>query len=69
MGAINLLAVKAYGEFEFWFALIKVVTIILMIVGGTGMIVFGLGNGGVAVGISEPVDAWRFLPELARKAC
>jgi AAT family amino acid transporter len=35
MGAINLLAVKAYGEFEFWFALIKVVTIILMIVGGT----------------------------------
>jgi hypothetical protein len=35
MGAINLMAVKAFGEFEFWFALIKIVTIILMIVGGT----------------------------------
>ena len=39
MGSINLMTVKAYGEFEFWFAMIKVVTIVLMLVGGTGMIV------------------------------
>jgi hypothetical protein len=32
MGAINLIAVKAFGEFEFWFALIKIVTIIAMVV-------------------------------------
>ena len=29
--AINLISVKAFGEFEFWFAGIKVVTIILML--------------------------------------
>ena len=53
MGAVNLAAVRAYGEFEFWFAMIKVVTIVLMIVGGGAMIVFGLGNHGVATGISN----------------
>ena len=31
MAIVNFLAVKAYGEFEFWFALIKIVTIIAMI--------------------------------------
>ena len=31
----NLTSVKAYGELEFWFALIKVVTIIFMIIMGT----------------------------------
>lgn len=53
MTTVNLISVKAYGEFEFWFALIKVVTIILMIVLGSGMILFGIGNGGTAVGISN----------------
>ena len=43
---------KAFGEFEFWFALIKVVTIILMII-AVLVIFFGFGNGGHAVGISN----------------
>ena len=30
----NLLAVRVFGELEFWFALIKVVTIVALIVGG-----------------------------------
>ena len=62
MGAINLLAVRAFGEFEFWFALIKVVTIIALILGGIGIIAFGLGNDGVATGIA---NLWRhdgFMP-------
>jgi AAT family amino acid transporter len=66
MGSINLLAVKAYGEFEFWFALIKVVTIVLMIIGGTGMIVFGLGNDGVAIGISNLWVNGGFFPNGAQ---
>jgi GABA permease len=41
MGLINLIAVKVYGEFEFWFALIKVVAILLFIVIGASA-VFGL---------------------------
>ncbi|MCH4009270.1 amino acid permease [Companilactobacillus sp.] len=49
----NLTSVKAYGELEFWFALIKVVTIILMIVLGLLVIVFGVGNHGHPVGISN----------------
>ncbi|MFT9848745.1 amino acid permease [Aneurinibacillus sp. REN35] len=62
MGAVNLIAVKAYGELEFWFALIKIVTIILMIVVGLGMIIFGLGNGGTPVGISNLWSHGGFLP-------
>ncbi|MGH8561550.1 MAG: amino acid permease [Nevskiales bacterium] len=53
MGSVNLVAVRIYGEFEFWFAMIKVVTIVLMIVAGFGMILFGFGNHGIATGISN----------------
>ena len=44
-GTVNLMNVKAFGEFEFWFALIKVVTIVSMIFFGLFIIVFGLGEG------------------------
>ncbi|PKU23612.1 amino acid permease [Telmatospirillum siberiense] len=53
MSLVNFVSVKVYGEFEFWFALIKVATIVAMIIFGGAMIVFGLGNGGVAIGISN----------------
>ncbi|MDU6409713.1 MAG: amino acid permease [Yersiniaceae bacterium] len=49
----NLAAVKLYGEFEFWFALIKVTTIIVMIVVGLGVIFFGFGNHGQALGFEN----------------
>ncbi|MUV40913.1 amino acid permease [Levilactobacillus brevis] len=52
----NLISVKMFGELEFWFALIKVVTIILMIIAGLGLIIFGFGNGGHPIGIS---NLWR----------
>ncbi|RDZ25944.1 amino acid permease [Lysobacter silvisoli] len=66
MGSVNLIAVRAYGEFEFWFAMIKVVTIVLMIVGGLAMIVFGLGNGGTAIGISNLWAHGGFFPNGAQ---
>ncbi|KAA9029965.1 amino acid permease [Niallia endozanthoxylica] len=53
LAAANLVSVKSFGEFEFWFALIKIVTIVLMIVAGLGLIFFGLGNGGNAIGLSN----------------
>ncbi|GIM45814.1 putative amino acid permease YtnA [Collibacillus ludicampi] len=62
MSIINLIAVKAYGELEFWFALIKIVTIVAMIVVGLGMILFGFGNGGIAVGISNLWKHGGFFP-------
>ncbi|WP_049623019.1 amino acid permease [Frateuria defendens] len=66
MGAVNLVAVRAYGEFEFWFAMIKVVTIVAMILGGGCMIVFGLGNHGVATGISNLWTHGGFFPHGAQ---
>ncbi|MFB3160969.1 amino acid permease [Neobacillus sp. 179-J 1A1 HS] len=62
MASVNFLNVKAYGELEFWFALIKIVTIIFMIVSGIGMIVFGIGNGGIATGISNLWENGGILP-------
>jgi AAT family amino acid transporter len=53
LGAANLVSVKSFGEFEFWFSLIKVVTILVMIVAGFGLIFFGIGNRGIPTGISN----------------
>ncbi|WP_295731168.1 amino acid permease [uncultured Limosilactobacillus sp.] len=52
----NLASAKAYGRLEFWFAMIKVVTIIVMIIIGLLVIVLGMGNHWQPVGIS---NLWR----------
>ncbi|MEY8626620.1 amino acid permease [Staphylococcus equorum] len=62
LASANLVSVKAFGEFEFWFAMIKVVTIILMIIAGFGLIFFGLGNGGEALGLSNLWAHGGFMP-------
>ncbi len=62
MTLVNLIAVKAYGEFEFWFALIKIIAILAMIVVGLGVIIFGIGNGGIPVGISNLWSNGGFAP-------
>ncbi len=60
--AINLVSVKYYGEFEFWFALIKVITIIAMLIVGCAMIFLGFGNDGVAIGFSNLWTHGGFMP-------
>ncbi|CAM3846166.1 amino acid permease [Mesobacillus zeae] len=62
MTTVNFLAVKAYGELEFWFAMIKIVVIVAMIICGFGMILFGIGNGGVATGIENLWNNGGFFP-------
>ncbi|WP_410007256.1 amino acid permease [Bartonella sp. HY406] len=47
--AVNLINVRFYGEFEFWFAIIKVIAVIGMIVFGVILIITGLGGANVAV--------------------
>lgn len=54
---INMIAVKVFGEVEFWFALIKVVTIILLILVGLLIIFTGIGNHGHATGFS---NLWKY---------
>ncbi|MDE7049433.1 MAG: amino acid permease [Lactobacillus sp.] len=49
----NLASAKAYGALEFWFAMIKVVTIVLMIILGLLVILLGVGNHGKPVGFSN----------------
>lgn len=39
--SLNALTVKAFGETEFWFALIKIVAIVALILVGIGMVVVG----------------------------
>jgi AAT family amino acid transporter len=56
MGFINLIAVKVFGEFEFWFALIKVVAIVAMIALGGSVILFGFTNDWQPIGLS---NLWR----------
>lgn len=58
----NLVSAKAYGSLEFWFAMVKVVTIILMIVVGLMVIVFGLGNNWHPVGLSNLWSHGGFFP-------
>ncbi|WP_130866654.1 amino acid permease [Acidipropionibacterium timonense] len=59
--AINLLHVRAYGEFEFWFAIVKVVAIVAMVLLGLWIIVFGAG-GHAATGISNLWNDGGFAP-------
>lgn len=62
MTGTNLVAVGVYGEFEFWFALIKVFAILALIIGGMGMIIFGFGNAGIPVGINNLWQHGGFFP-------
>ncbi len=59
--ATNLASVGSYGEFEFWFAGIKVVAITAFI-GIAGLAVFGLLPGAEATGTSNLTDHGGFLP-------
>ena len=57
---INTLQVGQFGEFEYWFALIKVVAILAFIATGAAVI-FGIGTGH-AVGFSNLTANGGFLP-------
>lgn len=61
--ATNLVSVGSYGEFEFWFAGIKVVAIAIFIVVG-GLAVFGLlpGVDSDTAGLGNLTDHGGFLP-------
>ncbi|MCM0582086.1 amino acid permease [Weissella diestrammenae] len=49
----NLVSVKTYGRLEYYFAMVKVLTIILLIIMGLLMIIFGLGNHWQPIGFSN----------------
>src|SRR4051794_35356507 len=59
--AVNLTSVKSFGEFEFWFAGIKVVAIVAFIVIAVGFLL-GVG-GGDSPGLSNLTSHEGFAPE------
>ena len=59
---VNKLAVRVFGELEFWFALIKVVTIVALIVGGLFVIFTHVGELGATASFSNLWSHGGFLP-------
>ena len=58
----NLLAVRVFGELEFWFALIKVVTIVALILAGLAVIFFHLGELGATASFANLHSHGGFMP-------
>jgi AAT family amino acid transporter/D-serine/D-alanine/glycine transporter len=59
---VNLLAVRVFGELEFWFALIKVVTIVSLIVAGLVVVLFHAGAFGATASFANLWTHGGFLP-------
>ncbi|MEK4035042.1 amino acid permease [Methylocystis sp. IM3] len=62
MGTVNLFTARVFGEFEFWFALIKVATILIMIGLGLFVILFGFPGEWAPVGVSNLTKFGGFFP-------
>ncbi|NIJ37704.1 AAT family amino acid transporter/D-serine/D-alanine/glycine transporter [Sphingopyxis panaciterrae] len=60
--AINRLAVRLFGEFEFWLTSIKIVTIVILIVGGAAMAALHLGPDGQEADIANLWNDGGFFP-------
>jgi len=58
----NLLAVRVFGELEFWFALIKVATIVALILAGLGVILLHVGSLGTSASFANLWSHGGFLP-------
>lgn len=58
----NTLAVRVYGELEFWFALLKVITIVGLIVAGLAVIFFKLGALGPTASFANLWSHHGFMP-------
>ncbi len=58
----NLLAVRVFGELEFWFALVKVVTIVALILAGLAVIVLHVGELGSTASFANLYTHGGFLP-------
>jgi amino acid transporter, AAT family len=61
--AANLIAVRLFGEFEFWFSAIKIVTIVGLILVGLAVIVFSIGKLGDTASFSNLWTHGGFFPE------
>ena len=61
--AVNMLSVKAFGEFEFWAALLKVTALVAFLVIGIGLVATSANIGGNTAGVGNLVNNGGFFPE------
>lgn len=64
VGGLNLCNVKVFGEMEFWLSLLKVAAIVAMILGGFGIMLFGISSapGAQVTDISNLWTQGGFMP-------
>ncbi|TDD95378.1 amino acid permease [Actinomadura rubrisoli] len=60
---VNLISVKLFGELEFWFAMIKVAAIVMMILVGLGVLIFGFSDAGKTAEVSNLWSHGGVFPE------
>ena len=61
--ALNAMTVKAFGETEFWFALVKIIAIIALVIVGFGMVAMGtIDEEGTAAAVSNLWSHGGFFP-------
>ncbi|WUH98827.1 amino acid permease [Spirillospora sp. NBC_00431] len=60
---VNLISVKLFGELEFWFAMIKVAAIVMMIMVGLGVLIFGFSDAGETAAVGNLWDHGGVFPE------
>lgn len=61
--ALNALTVRAFGEVEFWFSMIKIVAIIALIIIGIGMVLIGFTSpDGTVASVTHLWDHGGFFP-------
>jgi L-asparagine permease len=58
----NLISVKYFGEMEFWFAIVKVATLVVFMLVGVFLLVAGHDVGGTTAGLSVITDNGGLLP-------
>ncbi|MDH6223352.1 L-asparagine permease [Streptomyces sp. MJP52] len=59
---VNLISVKYFGEMEFWFAIVKVATLVVFMLVGVFLLVTQSDVGGTTPGLSVITDNGGFLP-------
>ncbi|MFI0484369.1 amino acid permease [Actinomadura sp. 9N215] len=62
---VNLISVKLFGELEFWFAMIKVAAIVMMIMVGLGVLIFGFSDAGETAAVGNLWEHDGVFPEGA----
>lgn len=62
IGSLNLMAVRVFGEMEFWFSLIKVLAIVALVVGGLVLILWGKEVGGTTPAFANLWNHGGFAP-------